>query len=54
MQPTNRQCTVSGTSISKIEGGKIIEHWADWNVMTLMEQLGVIAAPRAVERVKTQ
>jgi steroid delta-isomerase-like uncharacterized protein len=54
MQPTNRQCTVSGTSISKIEGGKIIEHWADWNVMTLMEQLGVTAAPRAEERVKTQ
>jgi steroid delta-isomerase-like uncharacterized protein len=51
MQPTNRSCTVSGTSISRIEGGKVVEHWADWNVMTLMEQLGVTAAPRAEERV---
>jgi steroid delta-isomerase-like uncharacterized protein len=51
MQPTNRPCTVSGTSISRIEGGKVVEHWADWNVMTLMEQLGVTAAPRAEERV---
>jgi steroid delta-isomerase-like uncharacterized protein len=51
MQPTNRSCTVSGTSISRIEGGKVVEHWVDWNVMTLMEQLGVTAAPRAEERV---
>jgi hypothetical protein len=34
-----------------MEGGKVIEHWADWNVMTLMEQLGVAAAPQAEERV---
>jgi steroid delta-isomerase-like uncharacterized protein len=51
MQPTNRPCTVSGTSISRMEGGKLVEHWADWNVMTLMEQLGVAAAPRAEEKV---
>lgn len=51
MQPTNRPCTVSGTSISRIEGGKLVEHWADWNVMTLMEQLGVSAAPKTEEKV---
>ena len=51
VQPTNRPCTVSGTSISRMEGGKVIEHWADWNLMTLMEQLGVAAAPQAEERV---
>jgi steroid delta-isomerase-like uncharacterized protein len=51
MQPTNRPCTVSGTSISRIEGGKVVEHWADWNVMTLMEQLGVTAAPGAEQKV---
>jgi steroid delta-isomerase-like uncharacterized protein len=54
MQPTNRQCTVSGTSISRIEGGKVTEHWADWNVMNLMEQLGVTTAPRAEEKVNTK
>jgi steroid delta-isomerase-like uncharacterized protein len=51
MQPTNRPCTVSGTSISRIEDGKLVEHWADWNVMTLMEQLGVSAAPKTEEKV---
>jgi steroid delta-isomerase-like uncharacterized protein len=53
MPPTNRPCNVSGTSISRMEGGKIVEHWADWNVMTLMEQLGVSAPPKAEEKVST-
>jgi steroid delta-isomerase-like uncharacterized protein len=53
VQPTNRACTVSGTSISRMEGGKLVEHWADWNVMTLMEQLGVAAPPKAEEKVST-
>jgi steroid delta-isomerase-like uncharacterized protein len=53
VQPTNRPCTVSGTSIFRMEGGKLVEHWADWNVMTLMEQLGVAAAPKAEEKVST-
>jgi steroid delta-isomerase-like uncharacterized protein len=47
MAPTDRTATISGTSIYRIEGGKIVEQWADWNVMTLMEQLGVSAAPKA-------
>jgi steroid delta-isomerase-like uncharacterized protein len=51
MPPTNRPCNVSGTSIYRMEGGKIVELWADWNVMTLMEQLGVTATPGAEQHV---
>ena len=54
MQPTDRQGTVSGISISRIEGGKLTEHWVDWNVLTLMEQLGVAPAPKAEERVNAK
>lgn len=46
MAPTNKQATVSGTSIFRIDGGKIVEQWADWNLMSLMEQLGMATAPR--------
>jgi steroid delta-isomerase-like uncharacterized protein len=45
MQPTNRNATVSGTSIFRIDGDKIAEQWSDWNLMSLMEQLGVGIAP---------
>jgi steroid delta-isomerase-like uncharacterized protein len=44
--PTNRTATISGTSIHRIEGGKIVEQWSDWNLMTLMEQLGISAAAK--------
>jgi steroid delta-isomerase-like uncharacterized protein len=52
MPPTNRPCNVSGTSIYRMVGGKIVELWADWNVMTLMEQLGVTATPGAEQGVR--
>jgi steroid delta-isomerase-like uncharacterized protein len=47
MPPTNRKATVSGTSIYRMDGGKIVEQWSDWNLMSLMDQLGVAPAPKA-------
>ena len=46
LPPTNRKATVTGTSIFRIENGKIAEQWADWNLMSLMNQLGVGTAPK--------
>ena len=45
MAPTNRQATITGTSIFRLEGGKIVEGWSDWNLMSMMQQLGVTAPP---------
>jgi predicted ester cyclase len=50
MQPTNKHATVSGTSIYRIDKGKIAEEWVDWNLMTMMEQLGVGAPAKAEAR----
>ena len=47
MPPTNKKASVTGTSIFRIEGGKIVEEWANWNLMTMMEQLGIAMAPQA-------
>lgn len=46
MPPSNKKATVSGTSIFRIDDGKIVEQWADWNLMSLMEQLGLPASPK--------
>ncbi len=46
MQPTNRKVTVDGTSIYRLEGLKISESHANWNLATMMAQLGVIEVPK--------
>lgn len=46
MQPTNRKATVDGTSIYRLENGKIAEEYANWNLATMMEQLGVVEVPK--------
>ena len=46
MHPTHRKATVSGTSIFRIDNSKIVEEWSHWNLMTLMEQLGMAMTPR--------
>ena len=47
MPATEKSATVSGTTIHRIEKGKIVEQWADWNLLSLMEQLGLAAAPQS-------
>jgi steroid delta-isomerase-like uncharacterized protein len=46
MQPTNRRVTIDGTSIYRLEEGKITESHANWNLATMMAQLGVIEVPK--------
>lgn len=44
MPPTNVNALISGTSIYRIEDGLIVEQWVNWNLMSLIEQLGLRAA----------
>jgi steroid delta-isomerase-like uncharacterized protein len=44
--PTRRTASVSGTSIYRIKNQKIVEQFADWNLLTLLEQLGAATVPR--------
>ncbi len=46
MAPTNRAVSVSGTTINRIEHRKVVEQWSDWNLLSLMEQLGLATAPK--------
>ena len=46
IQPTHKVASVSGTSIFRIKNQKISEQFVDWNLLTLLEQLGAATAPR--------
>jgi len=57
LAPTNKKATVSGTSIFHIQNSKIAEQWSDWNLMSLMEQLGVpsgISAQASASKTETK
>jgi len=36
--------TVSGLTISKLENGKIVEEYQNWDTFGLMQQLGAVPA----------
>jgi steroid delta-isomerase-like uncharacterized protein len=43
---TRRIASVSGTSIYRIKNQKMVEQFVDWNLLTLLEQLGAATAPK--------
>jgi steroid delta-isomerase-like uncharacterized protein len=44
---SGRSTTVTGIGIDRIEGGKIVESWGNWDTLGMMQQLGAIPAPVA-------
>jgi predicted ester cyclase len=43
--PTGREVTVEGITVSRIEGGRIVEEWTSWDRLGLLVQLGAITEP---------
>ena len=39
--PTGKQIMISGMSIVRLANGKVVESWANWDALGLMQQLGV-------------
>ncbi len=39
--PTGRQMEMKGITISRIEGGKIVEEWQAYDNLSIMQQLGL-------------
>jgi len=37
---TNRQVVITGMSIVRVRDGQIVEGWNNWDIMSLMQQLG--------------
>ena len=43
--PTGKEATLTSTDIYRIVDGKIVEQWTEANMLSLMQQLGIIPAP---------
>jgi steroid delta-isomerase-like uncharacterized protein len=44
VQATGKQVSVSGLTISRLSGGKIVEEFQNWDTLGLMQQLDAIPA----------
>jgi predicted ester cyclase len=42
--PTGRDVVVSGLTLSRLEAGKIVEEWTNWDTLGLLQQIGAIPA----------
>lgn len=42
--PTGRPVTITGIQILRLDNGKIVEGWANFDALGLMQQLGVVPA----------
>ena len=43
--PTGNQVTMTGITIHRIEDGKIVEEWENWDALGLMQQIGAVPSP---------
>jgi steroid delta-isomerase-like uncharacterized protein len=46
--PTGKGATITGTSIQRISGGKIVEGWDNWDQLGLLVQIGAVPAKHFV------
>jgi steroid delta-isomerase-like uncharacterized protein len=45
VEPTNKELSWTGITIDRISEGKIVESWTNWDMLGMMQQLGVVPAP---------
>ena len=43
--PTGSQVTFTGITIHRIEDGKIVEEWENWDALGMMQQIGAVPSP---------
>jgi steroid delta-isomerase-like uncharacterized protein len=44
VEPTNKELSWTGKTIDRISEGKIVESWANWEMMGKLQQLGVASS----------
>ena len=47
--PTGNEVAITGITIHRIEGGKIVEEWENWDALGLMQQVGAIPSAKETQ-----
>ena len=47
--PTGNQVMITGITIHRIEEGKIVEEWENWDALGLMQQIGAVPSPEEAQ-----
>jgi predicted ester cyclase len=42
--PTGKEVVVSGLTLSRLEGGKIVEEFTNWDTLGMLQQIGAVPA----------
>jgi steroid delta-isomerase-like uncharacterized protein len=45
IQPTGKEATVSGITISRLRNDKVVEEWSNWDTLGMLVQLGAVPEP---------
>lgn len=45
MPPTGKRVRVTGANVARLAGGQIVESWFNFDMLTLLRQLGVVPTP---------
>jgi len=43
IEPTGKEVTITGIGIARVDDGRIVEAWTNWDTLGFLQQLGVIA-----------
>jgi predicted ester cyclase len=43
--PTDNQVRIAGITIHRIEDGRIVEEWENWDTLGMMQQIGAVPSP---------
>jgi len=43
--PTGERLTMTGIAIRRIANGRLVEHWSQFDLLGLRQQLGVVPGP---------
>jgi predicted ester cyclase len=49
LAPTGKVVEITGISIHRLADGKLVEHWANADTFSFMQQLGAVPTPESVE-----